>query len=226
MQSSIPDTTDGLRVRGLARRFGRRWALARVSFSLAPGESLMLLGPNGSGKTTLLRCLATALRPHEGEIVLDGRNAWSHRSQLRSSIAMLSHATCLYDDLSARQNLAMWASMGRYDAPIDPLLERVGLPTNRPEPVRTYSAGMRRRLSLARMLLKQPRLVLLDEPFSSLDPQGRQVVRAIFQELRDAGASLVLATHLPEDARPLCENALYLEAGRVSWHRPVSEGLA
>lgn len=177
----------------------------------------MLLGPNGSGKSTLLRCISTALTLQEGEIRLGGRNVWTDRSDLRRDIAMLAHASCLYDDLSATQNLDVWAKMGGFKADLGELLERVGLPADRPEPVRTFSAGMHRRLAFARVLLKRPRLVLLDEPFSSLDPDGRALFSELVLDIRKTGATVVIASHMPRDAAPLCDQAIVLEAGRKVW---------
>src|SRR5688500_20051741 len=134
----------------------------------------MLLGHNGSGKSTLIRCLSTALRVHEGRIRFDGHDLWEDRAKLRSRIAVLGHQPALYDDLSASENLSVWAQLGGIQADVRGLLEQVGLDPDRRDPVRTFSAGMRRRVAIARMLLKQPELVLLDEPFTALDPGGRE----------------------------------------------------
>ena len=151
-----------IELEGLARRFGPRWALARLTLTLQPGESLMLTGANGSGKSTLLRCLATALKPHEGLIRYDGRDLWQNRGELRPGIAYLAHQLHLYDDLSQRDNLEVWARMGGLKADADELLTRVGLDPKRSDPVRALSAGMKRRLALARILIKSPKLLLLD----------------------------------------------------------------
>ncbi len=198
----------------VARRFGRRWALAGVSFEVEPGEGVMLTGHNGSGKSTLLRCLATALRVHHGTIRVDGLPLWENRHQLRTRIGMLSHAGALYDDLSGEENLRVWARLGGIRQDLRALLERVGL-GGRPEPVRTYSAGMRRRLALARLLLHRPSVVLLDEPYTALDAAGRQLVTALATELRDDGATLFMATHLVDYARNVCGRRIELMDGRL-----------
>jgi heme exporter protein A len=184
---------------------------------------MLLLGANGSGKTTLLRCLASALRPDEGDILLDGEHVWDHRRRLRSDIALLSHATCLYDDLSAEQNLTSWKQMGGFDADIPALLARVGLSETGDKPTRAFSAGMKRRLALARALMKKPRLVLFDEPFSALDPAGRQLVAQIIHEVRDAGATLILCTHHPRIGARFCDEAIRLDTGRIVWRGPAAE---
>ena len=207
----------GLSVRGLARRFGPRWVLQRVSLEVPAGGALMLVGPNGSGKTTLLRCLATALKPHDGVATFEGHDLWTERRELRDHIALLSHATALYDDLSARENMVVWARMGGMTADVDALLARVGLPDTGTRPARAFSAGMRRRLALARALLKSPRLVLFDEPFTALDPVGRDMLGSVLRDIRATGATLVLSTHHPEIAGAYCDTAARLEDGKIVW---------
>ncbi len=200
----------------LARRFGRRWAVAGVSVEIPAGTAWMLVGPNGSGKSTLLRCVATALKPHHGAVLLDGRDLWAGRTALRRDIGFVGHHLHVWDDLSPAQNLRAWARLGGLDADAHALLARVGLDPGRHEPVRAMSAGMRRRLALARLLLKRPRLALLDEPFGALDPQGRELVLDVLRELREQGATVMLATHLPQVAARACTHALVLEGGRLA----------
>ncbi len=201
----------------LSRRFGPRWALARVSLTVPAGEAVMLTGANGSGKSTLLRCLATALRPHDGTITFDGQPLWPNRHALRRRTGFLAHQLHVWDDLSARENLVAWARLAGVAPAADAQLERVGLDPSRPDPVRALSAGMKRRLALARLLVKRPDLLLLDEPFSSLDPAGRDLLVDVITELRADGATLLLATHLPSSGAALCPQAITLEAGRKVW---------
>lgn len=204
----------GLIVDDLSRRFGARWAVARASFELPRGEALMLTGHNGSGKTTLLRCLATALKPHVGSAHWDGADVWVERQSCRTRISLYSHASALYEDLSGPDNLALWAKLGGHEPRIEARLAEVGL-EHRNEPVRTYSAGMKRRLALARALLKDPELLLLDEPFAALDPEGRALVLDLAQARKASGTTLVLATHLPEAAASLCDRRIHLESGQI-----------
>lgn len=199
----------------LALRFGPRWVLARLSFGVPDGAAVMLTGANGSGKTTLLRCVATALKPQHGRLAVLGHDAWRQRRFIRRDVALLSHATRLWDDLDATANLRTWARLGGLTPDVPALLDRVGLPADRREPVRTFSAGMRRRLALARVLMKRPRLLLLDEPFTALDPDGRELVLDLVGELAAGGTTLMLATHLPEVARRICAHHVHMEAGRI-----------
>ena len=201
----------------VSKRYGRRWALARVSFSLERGASLLLTGHNGSGKTTLLRLIATALAPSHGKLEILGFDAVAGRDDVRRRTAILSHASYLYEDLTAEQNLVLLARLLAIPSPRDAaaaLLDRVGLVNRTESPVRQFSAGMRKRLAIARLLLKKPELALLDEPFGELDPNGIAAMERFVAELRDGGATIVLATHLIEQGQALCKERLHLQEGR------------
>ncbi len=213
--------SEGLVARGVSRRFGARWALAGVDVDVPRGGGLMIVGANGCGKTTLLRCLATALPIHVGQVSYGGVDLWTHRRALRSQIALLTHATRLYTDLDAHDNLRVWARLAGVEVDVRTALERVGLPVDRKDPIRTFSAGMKRRLALARSLLGEPELVLFDEPFAALDPAGRDLVMERVLELRRGGATFVMATHMPSTAAAVCEQAIVLDSGRVKWRGPA-----
>lgn len=189
--------------------------MAGIDLTLPRGSAWMVTGPNGSGKSTLLRMLATALAPHQGTIHWGALDLWKEREALRRRIAFLGHSLHVWDDLSPRDNLRAWAQMGALSTDPEALLRRVDLDPRRSDPVRTLSAGMKRRLALARLLLKQPALALLDEPFSALDPDGRALVVEVIEELHQAGATLVVATHLPENAVGSCTHHLRLEDGQI-----------
>jgi heme exporter protein A len=213
-----------IEAKNLARRYGRRWALADVSFSLAGGQVLMLAGPNGSGKTTLLRTLATAIRPDGGSATIGGFDVAREREDVRRLVALLSHASYLYDSLTARENLAIAADhLERSRAGIDALLDRVALGRRADDVVATFSAGMRKRLSFARMLLQEPRVAFLDEPYGQLDPEGFILVDNVVRELKASGTTVVMATHQLARAATLADDALLLKAGRVVWHGNASE---
>ncbi|HYO75262.1 MAG TPA: heme ABC exporter ATP-binding protein CcmA, partial [Thermoanaerobaculia bacterium] len=172
----------------LARRYGRRWALAGVSLRAEAGEVVIVVGANGSGKSTLLRILATAIRADAGTLRIGGFDATSHREDVRRLTAILGHASYLYEQLTARENLEVFAShLGRGGDLVLPLLERVGLATRADDAVATFSAGMRKRLSFARLLLQQPTVAMLDEPYGQLDPEGFVLVDEIVRELGRGG---------------------------------------
>ncbi len=207
----------------LGRAFRGRWALADVHIELAPGRSLLLAGPNGAGKTTLLRLLATALRPTTGKLAIHGLDARRDPVAARRRLALLSHRGHLYSELSAFENLSTAAAISGRDADLMGLLDRVGLHARAHDAVRTFSAGMRKRLAFARLLLQEPEVVLLDEPFGQLDPAGFALVDRLIGELQDEGRTLVLSTHLVERGAGLLRSGMVLVDGRVVWVGPASE---
>lgn len=198
-----------IETRAVSRRYGGRWALRGVDLEVQEGRALMLHGANGSGKTTLLRILATALRPSGGEVRLFGQ-PWG--AAVRDRMALLSHADGHYDDLSARENLRLLSRPG-----VEEALAAVGLAERGDDRVRGYSAGMRKRLGFARILMKKPTVVLLDEPYAALDPQGAAFVDELITRLRRDGTTLVVSTHQVARAATLCDDAMRLDLGRVSW---------
>jgi heme exporter protein A len=204
---------------GLSRRFGQRWAFAHVDLRVMPGERILLMGANGSGKTTLLRVLSTLLPPSAGTLRLFGKNPTQDSDSVRTQIELLSHFPGFYEDLSAPDNLSVFAGLMGKQANIDGLLSAVAL-EKRPDPVRTFSAGMRKRLQLALLLLKSPGLALVDEPFAALDPSGCALVEGL---LRGLPGALLLASHQLERASALCDRAILLDKGQIRWSGPAGE---
>jgi heme exporter protein A len=211
---------------GLCRRYGRRWALTDVSFEVPEGALVMVTGRNGSGKSTLLRVLATAIRADRGTARILGYDLSRDRDLVRENIALLGHRTHLYEPLTALENLAVAARfLRRSDGRRELLaqLEEVGLADRADDAVQTFSAGMRQRLALARVLQQEGRIVLLDEPYGHLDPPGFLLVDGLLQRLRRRGASVLVATHLVTRGRALCDRALVLEMGRLAFNGPSAE---
>jgi heme exporter protein A len=205
-----------IELRGLRREFGERAALEGVDLTLAGGETLLVLGPNGSGKTTLLRILATLLRPSGGEARVLGcplpREAW----RLRGRIGFLGHEPLLYRDLSGRENLRFHARLhGIGDeaaaARVGELLAVVGMERRADERVAELSAGMRQRLAICRCVLHEPELLLLDEPDSNLDEEGRELAGALVGP--DGGRTQVIVTHDPERFEAEADRTLRLDVG-------------
>ncbi len=213
-----PAPPPALALHDVSKRYGRRWALARLSYTLPQGRSLLLTGHNGSGKTTLLRLVGTALSPTHGRVEVRGRDCIVERDTVRREVALLSHASFLYEDLTAQQNLVVLARLLGMDSPqdvADELLTKVGLTKRSDSPVRQFSAGMRKRLAIARLLMKSPAVALLDEPFGELDPAGISAMEKIIAELKTSGVTVILATHLIEQGLSLCEERLHLQEGRA-----------
>ncbi|HEY7456545.1 MAG TPA: ABC transporter ATP-binding protein [Solirubrobacterales bacterium] len=215
--SLTPGTSpDAIELRGLRRDYGERPALTGVDVSLRQGESLLVLGPNGSGKTTLLRILATLLRPSGGEARVFGaalpRDAW----KVHGRIGLLGHDALLYRDLSGRENLRFHARLhgiGRdaAEARIDALLAAVEMTRRGDDRVAELSAGMRQRLAVCRCVLHEPELLLLDEPDSNLDAEGRELVGRLIG--RAPGRTRVLVSHDPDRHRGEADQVLELDAG-------------
>ena len=205
-----------LSLAGLRRDYGERTALDGVGLQLARGETLLVLGPNGAGKTTLLRILATLLRPSGGEVRALGCSLPDEAWKLRGKIGFLGHEPLLYRDLSGRENLRFHARLhGLTDeageARIAELLAAVGMERRAEQRVAELSAGMRQRLAICRCVLHRPELLLLDEPDSNLDAEGRELARALIGP--DAGRTRVIVSHDPERFEAEADQVLRLEAG-------------
>ncbi len=217
----MSDSPPALVCEDLSRRFGQRWAFARVSLRLDAGERLLLVGGNGSGKTTLLRVLSTLLRPSHGSMSLFGQDPTRDVAGVRRRVALLSHHAGLYEDLDARGNLRVLGRLGGWPVDgLDGLIRRVGLDPARTDPLRAYSAGMRKRLQLAAMLQQEPELVLLDEPFAALDPRGCDDVARIISELP---GTVIVASHQLRRAATICDRALLLGDGVPRWRGAAQE---
>jgi heme exporter protein A len=204
----------------LARSFAGTPVLAGVDLVVEPGETVALLGPNGAGKTTLLRVLALLLRPTAGRLALFGVDARVAPPALRRRLGYLGHESFCYPDLTGAENLAFQARLfgvaGAARRTRD-LLAWAGLEAVADRPVRAYSRGTLQRLALARTLLHEPDLLLLDEPFSGLDPEAASALQDQVTALRLAGRSIVLTTHDLERAAPLATRIAILHRGRIGW---------
>lgn len=216
---------DALEVKHLSKSFGTRKAVDDVTFSVPEGSFLSIFGPNGAGKTTLLRLLATLARPSSGEARLCGIDLKEQPDRARELIGMISHQPMLYPDLTAEENLMLYAELyGVADpaARVAELLEAVGLAHRRLDQVRTFSRGMTQRTSIARALVHDPRIVFLDEPYSGLDPHAVD----IFDELIGAercDRTFVMVSHDLAKGFAMCTHALVLARGRVVAFAPKDE---
>jgi len=208
--------------RGLRREFGGVPVLAGVDLDVAAGEVVVLLGSNGAGKTTLLRVLATLLRPSGGTLRLFGDDA-SHRPPAsRRRLGHVGHDSACYPDLTGRENLEFHAELHEVPdaaARVAEVLRWAGLEDAARRPARTYSRGMTQRLALARVLLHAPELLLLDEPYSGLDPAAATRLDGLLRELPRAGHAIVLSTHDVERVMPFASRVAILHRGRVAWTR-------
>jgi heme exporter protein A len=213
-------------IAGLTRCYGEREALSDVSLELARGETLVVFGPNGAGKTTLLRVLATLLRPHGGEVRVLDRSLPAQGWAVRGRIGLLGHEPLLYRELSAQENLSYHARLhGVGRERVAEVLEAVGMSTRRNEPVRELSRGMVQRVAVARAVLHEPELLLLDEPYANLDPAGRELVAGLIG--RGSGPThprtRVVCSHDPSGGMEEADVVLGLRAGRTALLRQVDD---
>jgi heme exporter protein A len=207
------------------KRFGERRAVDRVDVDLAAGECLAVLGPNGAGKSTLLRMVATLLRTEAGDLAVCGHALPDKAGAARREIGYLGHDPLVYLDLTARQNLELYADLyGLSDAAerVGAGLDRVGLLARSYDPVRTFSRGMAQRLGLARALLHEPSLLLLDEPYAGLDAAGAHLLDGVLSDL-GAGRGAMIVTHEVERGIALADRVLVLRAGRAVLSEPTGE---
>jgi heme exporter protein A len=202
-----------LEVEELERRYGERAALSGVSFSLGEGQTLGLFGPNGAGKSTLLRVLATLLRPHAGRVRVLGADLPGEAWRVRGRVGYMGHEPLLYRELSGRENLLFHARLHRVpEARVPELIAAVGMQRRADDPVRELSRGMVQRLAAARALLHDPPLLLLDEPYSGLDPPARELLDPLIG--RTSGRTRVLVSHDLDAGAAESDVALGLRAGR------------
>ncbi len=206
----------GLRLENIDKRYGGLYALRRVSLEIAPGECVALAGRNGSGKTTLLRIAAQLVRPSSGKLTFSP--ARSEGAAAMKATGFVAHATMVYDELTAEENLLLFARLlGIEEAAKRAgfLLSEVGLNDRRDSLVRTFSRGMRQRMAIARALLGEPSVLLLDEPATGLDPQGVGWLAETLRRLRDAGRTILMSLHGESEISSLATRAIRLDAGSV-----------
>ena len=210
---SFPPETAALELSGVVRRYGERDALSGVDATVSSGQTLVVFGPNGAGKTTLLRVLATLLRPHEGHVAVLGCALPDEAWAVRGRIGLLAHEPLLYRELTARENLRYHARLhGTAEERVDELLAAVRMSRRADEPLRTLSRGMVQRVAIARTVLHEPELLLLDEPYANLDPAAVELVAPLIGP--SAGRARVLCSHDPGGGLAEADVVLGLRGGR------------
>jgi len=222
------DNTDpmAIQLEGLSQRFGRTWAVNRLDLNIATGEAIGVLGPNGSGKSTLLRMLTTLLPPTRGRGKIFGCDLVRQSGEVRRQIHWLGHDFNLYTQLTAIENLKLFFGFQGAKADtrlIRQALEKVGLIPAADKPVSAFSAGMRKRLAMAKIFLKKTPLILLDEPHTNLDREGRDLMNQMIAQWKKEGATLMLATHDHSTVLPLCDKILVLNNGEKTYFGPTGD---
>ena len=209
-----------IETRALGRRFAGVAALHALDLTVGAGEAVAVFGPNGAGKSTLLRLLATLLRPSTGSLRLFERAVDDGGAAARRRVGFLSHQSFLYPDLTPTENLDFYARMFHVARPSDRvrgLIERVGLTGWAHRPVRTLSRGLEQRCALARALVHEPELLLLDEPFTGLDVDASDMLTGMLRETHAKGTTLLMTTHDMARGFEVCRRAIILNRGRLVW---------
>ncbi len=212
-----------IQARHLVKRFGSFTAVHDVTFEVAPGQILALLGPNGAGKTTTIRMLASLLRPSGGSATIADFDTVEQPEQVRRSVGLLTELPGLYGRMTAEAYLAFFGglypiSASRRTANAEALLTYFGIWEHRARPIGSYSKGMRQKVALARALLHDPQVILLDEPTSAMDPASAKSVRDYIAGLRRAGRTILMCTHNLAEAETLADTIAIIKHGRVVAH--------
>lgn len=207
-----------LAVEKVFKYFGDFPALRDVSFEVESGSVVALLGRNGAGKTTLLKIMAGLSKPSQGSIRINGETA--RKESTRQRIGVLGHSIAIYDELTAQENLTMFANLYGLDNAAKrsgEMLERVGLGRVRDGLAREFSRGMRQRLAIGRAFLHDPDLLLLDEPFTSLDDRAISLLQSMLKDMRERGRTIVMSTHQIREAMELATHVVFIQRGQTAF---------
>jgi heme exporter protein A len=209
-----------IRVEGLVKSFGHTYALRSIDLEVERGEFLAIIGPNGAGKTTLLRILATLLKPTSGIVRLDNVEISPYDAEFRRQIGFVSHQPLIYSNLTVEENLRFYARI--YDVPsperrVDELLDLVGLDGRRYSLAGTLSRGMQQRLSVARGIIHEPSILLLDEPYTGLDQQATRMLQGLLRAVSPQARTVIMTTHNLEQGLGLCDRLVMLSGGRIAF---------
>ena len=212
-----------IHIEGLSKSFGSLDALKGIDLSVGEGEFLTIFGPNGAGKTTLLRILSSLTKPTKGKVLIAGRDIRKEPQEIRKSVGFISHQPFLYESLSAFENIRFFASMygisnaGRKAAEV---IRKVGLQSRTHDLVRTFSSGMKQRLAVARAIVHDPKILLLDEPYSGLDQHGTRIFNEMLKLLKTQKRTILMTTHNISEGFELSDRVAILSNGMF-----VFEGL-
>lgn len=213
-------------VQGLRKVYGPVEALCGLDLRVEPGIFLTIFGPNGAGKTTLMKVLSTLTQPTEGSALVGGKDVVRDAGAVRKGVGVISHNTYLYAQLTALENLEFYSRMYRLQDGREralALLAKMDLTRRMHDRVATYSRGMQQRLSVARALLHDPELLLLDEPYTGLDQHASRVLAEVLEGLRDGTRAVIMTTHNLQEGLAGCDRAAILVEGRLVFDQEVSQ---
>ncbi|NOU59132.1 ABC transporter ATP-binding protein [Marinifilum caeruleilacunae] len=209
-----------LLAKNLTKSYKELTALSDVNLSIEKGELYGMLGPNGAGKTTTISILSSLLKPDNGEIFYEGKNLYQNLAECKKLIGVVPQEIALYDDLSATENLKFWGTLygikgKNLQKKSDELLEFLGLADRKNHKIKTYSGGMKRRINIAAALLHDPKIVFMDEPTVGIDPQSRNLIFEVIEELHSRGLTMIYTTHYMEEAERLCDRIGIIDEGKI-----------
>ena len=219
-----------IEIKNVTRRYGPLTAVDNLSLTVAQGEICGFIGPNGAGKTTTIRILATLLAPTSGDATIGGFSVSHDRNEVRRILGYMPDTFGVYEDMLVEEYLHFFAAMyrvpvDRREKTIDDILALTDLADKKPALIRTMSRGNQQRLGLARVLVHNPDVLLLDEPASGLDPRARIEIRALIAELGRMKKTILVSSHILREMSDLCDTIAIVEAGRLVYKGPVSEAL-
>ncbi|MFO8102056.1 MAG: ABC transporter ATP-binding protein [Dehalococcoidia bacterium] len=224
--SELSPSSWAIEARGLGKSFGFRHALRDVNLRVRKGARLAVFGPNGAGKTTLIKIFSTISKPSRGTVIIDGMDAGQTPEKIRARLGVVSHSTFLYNNLTVSENLRFYGKM--FGVPdlenrIKGVVEQVQLSPRLHDRVGTLSHGMQRRVSIARAVLHDPSVLLLDEPESGLDPRATEMMSEILEAINSEERTVLITTHNLERGLELCDEVVILHEGRITYQSPREE---
>ncbi|NSL52233.1 heme ABC exporter ATP-binding protein CcmA [Calidifontibacillus erzurumensis] len=213
-------------IEGINKTIGEKAILRNINLQIKQGETIGLIGPNGAGKSTVLNIISGLMKPSSGRIKIFGKQLKEHPLEIKNKIGFLSHDSFLYDHFSPLENLKFFAKLYGFEVEerkVKGLIREVGLAYFMHEPVRSFSRGMIQRLNIARALIHDPDILLLDEPHTSLDQQAIQILNRFISKMKKRGATIIMVTHDLKEAFHLCDRILFMKDGTIIDDFPVSE---
>jgi len=211
-----------LKVEDLSLDYGKQEVLMAISFSIKKGQIIGLLGPNGAGKSSIIKILAGLVFPKSGKLFFEG-NLKPSFSELRNHCGFLIDSPAFYPFLSAKQNLQLIRKINKSDVNLDQLLHKVGLPYVNSKKVKNFSTGMKQRLAIAQAILRNPDILILDEPFSGLDPNGFQDLIFLLKALNKKGTTIIVSSHLLHELEQFADTFILLHKGKIAMNMTKNE---
>jgi len=209
-----------IKISGLKKSFGSVRAIKNIDLSIRQGEFFGLLGPNGAGKTTTINILSTILKPDEGSVQINGFDLKRNPAACKKSIGIVPQELALYDELSAKENLKFWGSLykikkNELDARSDELLKTFELFDRKNDQIKTFSGGMKRRVNIAAAMLHNPEILMMDEPTVGIDPQSRNKIYEVLEDISRSGITIIYTTHYMDEVEKLCSRIGIIDHGEI-----------